>query len=204
VSTTTPTKTVQTALLAWQTVNGAAVAISSALDCASIFAAAVAIKVARTTSSAQSPSEPIVRIEASHKSSGTDSFVPIYQYQVATGSSVASTTFSGAASAAASSFGLSSGTNIAKGDILFLGDASASNYELVRVKAVSGGTITPEDALTNAHSSGATVTDQAEMVFPAFDLTPYRRIRAVVDNSNGNNNIIAEVSIVTLDNLSTT
>ena len=75
---------------------------------------------------------------------------------------------SGAVSAGATSFVVSSATNIAVGDLLYLGDSSAANWEIVRVKGVSGTTITPEEAVTFAHANGAAVTDQAETVSPAF------------------------------------
>jgi hypothetical protein len=83
----------------------------------------------------------------------------------AAGASIANTTLNGAVSAAASSFVVTANTNMAAGDVLFLGDSSTSNYELVHVKAVSGTTITPEENVTFAHANGAIVTDQAELYY---------------------------------------
>lgn len=195
---TTPTKTTQTALLAWQDVASAAQVIGTALAVGSIWAAAVAIRLGRATGSAFTAGWPNVRIEASPLTSGGN-WIPIFSYQMALGSSIANTTLSASASAGAGTISVTSATNIAVGDILFLGDSSASNYELVRVKGVSGTTITLEENLLNSHANGALVTDQAEMVFPQLDLSAYQRVRAVCDNANSGQGIKVEVQIVTFD-----
>lgn len=195
---TTPTKSLQTDLIAWQDVASAAQVIGSGLNVAAIWAAAVFIRLARATGSAFTAGWPNVRIEVSPNTSGGP-WAPIFSYQMALGASIANTTLNGSVSANASSFVVTSATNIAAGDILFLGDSSASNYEIVRVKSVSGTTITPEENVVNAHANGALVTDQAEMVAPSLDLSAYRQIRAVVDNAGSGQGIKAEVKLVTFD-----
>lgn len=194
----TPTKTTQTDLIAWQDIASAAQVFSSAFNCASIWAAAFAIRLARATGSSFTAGWPNVRIEASHASSGSI-WTPIFNYQMALGSSIVNTTLSAGITAGASTFSVTSATNIAVGDILFLGDSSASNYELVRVKGVSGTTITPEEAVVNNHANGSLVTDQAEMLFPMLDLSAYMRVRAVVDNANSGQGIKAEIKLITFD-----
>ena len=195
----TPSKTVQTALIAWQDIASAAEVISSAFDCSSKWAGACDIRIGRRTGSAFTAGSPNIRIEASIQTTNKD-WTPIFIYQPIVGTNIANTTLNGAVTAGASTFVVTSATNIAVGDILFLGDASAANYELIRVKVVSGTTITPEDVLLFDHANAAIVTDQAEMALtPALDLSCYNRIRTVVDNLSSGQNISVQVTLVTFD-----
>jgi len=197
---TVPTKTVQTALLAWQDVASNAQAISSSFDCSSKWSGSFGISIARRTGTAFTAGWPNVRIEASKKASPDNaSWIPLYTYQPNIGGAIVNTTLSGAVSANASTFVVASATNIAKGDILFLGDSSTSNYELVRVKSLSGTTITPEQNVVFAHANSAIVTDQTEVVFPALDLKGYVYIRAVADNAGSGQDISVEVTLTTFD-----
>lgn len=197
---TIPTKTVQTALLAWQDVSSTAQVISSSFDCSGKWSGAIGISLARRTGTAFTAGWPNIRIEASKKASPDNaSWIPIFTYQPGVGSNIVNTTLNGAVSANASTFVVTSATNIAIGDILFLGDSSASNYELVRVKSLSGTTITPEANVVNAHANSAIVTDQAEMAFPAIDLKEYVQLRAVADNANSGQAISVEVTLTTFD-----
>lgn len=196
---TAPNKTVQTDLLAWQDVASGAQAISSAFDCSGKYAASCGIFIGRQTGTAFTAGSPNVRIEARVASS--DQWVPIYTYQPQVGSSIANTTQSSSVSAGATSFAVASATNIAAGDLLYLKDTTASNYELVRVKSIVSTTITPEEAVLKNHNSGGQVTDQAECVFPAFDVTPYTAVRAVVDNVGSGQGIAARVTLTTWDSV---
>lgn len=199
MATITPNKTANASLLAWQDIATANVIVGSAQDVSAKYAAAFSVKIARRSGTAFTAGWPNIRIEASGKTSGTDDWIPIVQLQPAIGVSVANTTLNGAVSAAATSFVVTSATNIAAGDILFLGDASTANYELVRVKSLSGTTITPEEAVTYAHANAAIVTSQPEIYFPAVDLTPYVRVRAIGDNANSGQSISVEVTMTTND-----
>lgn len=199
MATITPNKTVGTSLLAWQDVATANVVVGSALDVSTKYAIACQIRIGRRSGTAFTSGWPNIRIEGSVKSSGTDHWTPLYSIAPALGTSIANTTLNGAVSANASTFVVTSATNIAAGDILFLGDTSTTNYELVRVKSLSGTTITPEENVTNAHANAAICTDQAEMYFPSFDLGPYSRIRAVCDNANSGQSISVEVLCTTFD-----
>lgn len=195
----TPAKTIAASLLAWQDIASGAVAISSAQNVATAWAAAFSIRLARKSGTAFTAGWPNVRIEASAKSSGNDHWTPLFAVQMAVGASIANTTLNGAVSAAASSCVVTSATNIAAGDLLLLGDASAANYELVRVLSVASTTVTFEEACSNAHSNGAVVTDQAEVYFPAVDLSTYSRVRAVCDNAGSGQTIAVEVLMNTFD-----
>lgn len=197
----TITKTQGTSLLAWQDVATANVVVGSASDVSTKFAATIFVFLGRESGSAFTSGWPNVRIEGSAKSSGTDAWVPLVTFQMAIGSSIANTTANGAISAAASTFVVSSASNIAAGDLLFLKDSSTANYEIVRVKSVSGTTITPEENVTNAHASGQQITDQAETYVAQIDLTAVGRIRAVCDNAGSGQSIAVQVLMVTGDSV---
>jgi hypothetical protein len=175
--------------------------VNSAVDVSTKFAATIFIRLGRLTGSAFTAGWPNIRIEASYKSSGDNSWGALVPFQPAVGSSIAATTLNGAVSAGASSFVVTSATNIAAGDILFLGDSSSANYEIVRVKSVASTTITPEENVVNSHTTGAVVTDQAEIYVAQLDLLAIGRIRAVVDNIGSGQGIKVEVGIVYADSV---
>jgi len=194
----TPTKTVQTQLQAWlEFTAGAAPTFSTPFDCSTILSAAIGIRIARKTSSAFTAGSPNIRIEASIGTTGP--WIPIYTYQPAVGASIAATTLNGSVSAAASTFVVTSATNIAAGALVYLGDTSSANWELVRVKGVSGTTITPEEAVVFSHANAAVVSTQAEEIFPTVDLMQYKKIRSVIDDIGSGQNIYAEISLITCD-----
>lgn len=202
MATTTATKTQATSLVAWADIATANVTVGTAQDVSTKFGASFNIQIGRRSGTAFTAGWPNIRIEASGKSSGNDAWIPLWTYQCQVGSSIANTTLNGAVSAGATSIVVAAATNIAAGDILYLdGDTDAGN-ELVRVKSVSGTTITLEEACTYAHASGNAVTDQAESVFPALNLTPYGRVRAVVDNAGSGQTIACQVLMTTFDSLS--
>lgn len=203
MSTTNPSKTQGTSLLAWQDIATANTVISSVSSVGSKLSAAVYITLARRSGTAFTTGWPNIRIEASAKSSGNDSWFPLSIFQPAVGASIANTTLNGAVSAAASTVTVTSATNIAAGDMLFLGDTSTANYEAVRVKSISGTTVTPEEVVTYGHANSAIVTDQVEKYFAQYDLTSISRIRAVCDNANSGQSISVEVLMTTGDSLVT-
>lgn len=195
---TSPNKTVQSALIAWMDIASAAVVLSSAFNCAAIWGAALAIRLGRRTGTAFTDGWPNIRVDASPFTSGSV-WLPIYTYRPAVGLNIANTTLNGVVSMGATTFVVNAATNIAIGDLLFLGDPTPSNYEIVRVKSLSGTTITPEEPVVNAHATAALVTDQAEMVFPPLDLSTYVRLRVAVDNSNSGQAISIDVQLLTFD-----
>lgn len=200
---TTPTKTNQTDLLAWQDVASGADVIGTAFDCSGVFAAGFTIKVGRQTSTAFTAGYPNILIEVSTKSSGNDEWVPIYSFQPAVGASIATTTLNGAVAGGDTTINLTSATNVAANDLLFLGHTTTvANYELAVVKSLSSTTVTLNQACANAHDSGAKVSDQAEQVTFMLDLTGYLRVRARANDNGSGQGIFVEVTLTTLTNLS--
>lgn len=194
-----PNKTIASQPLAWTTVTSGSVNVGSAIDVSSKWAAAFGIRIARRSGTTFTAGWPNIRIEYSTSSGVNNSWIPLYTYQPQIGASIANTSLSGAVSVGASTFAVTSATNISVGDLLFLGDSSTGNFEIVRVKSVSGTTITPEEVIVNAHANGAIVTDQAEIVTPQFDLSMITRLRCVVDNANSGQDISVEISLITQD-----
>lgn len=196
-------KTQGTSLLAWQDITNTNIVVGTAADVSTKLAATVLIWVARNPAAGAFTSGwPNIRIEVSAKSSGNDAWIPVASFQPAVGATLANTTLNGAVSANASSFVVTANTNIAAGDLLFLGHTTTpANYEVVRVKGVSGTTITPEENVTNAHDTTAVVTDQAEEYVAQIDLTGVGRIRAVADNAGSGRTISVQVLMVTGDSI---
>lgn len=198
-----PNKTANISLFAWADVASAAVPIGSELDVSDKFELGVNIRVGRRSGTGFTAGWPNIRIEGSYRASGNNCWFPLFIHQPAIGTSIANTTLNGAVSAAATTFVVTSATGIAVGDLLFLGDSSAANYEIVRVKAVSGTTITPEDAIVNAHANGAIVTDQAEIVGVQMSVANVQRVRVVVDNAGSSRDIAVEVIGGSMDTVGT-
>lgn len=188
------TKTTGVSILAWQQVANQASATGTitGLPTTSL-GLGLTIHLARQSGSAFTAGWPNVRVEVSSKSSGDDAWAPVATYQPAAGAALVNTTLSSAVSASATTVPVASATNIAAGDILFLGDSSSSNWELDRVKSVSGTTITLEEACTYNHSSGAAVYDQSEIYCCTVDLLGFTRARVVVDNGNGGQTVAVRV-----------
>lgn len=139
-----------------------------------------------------------MRVDGSTKASpGNGDWIPLYSYPVGQGASVAKTTLNGATSVGASTFVVTSATGLAVGNLVFLGDASTANYELCEILAISSTTITPKYTLQKAHSNGATVSNQAEWVFPKIGLQEVVAVRAIADNTNGGVTFSTEVSMIT-------
>jgi hypothetical protein len=193
-----PVKTAGRTLLAWQDVTTGAVAVGAVLDVSTLYGGNVFVQLGRRSGVAFTAGQPNVRIQASPKASGTDCWLDAVVFQPNVGASIVNTTLNGAVSAGATSFTLTSATNVAVGDVLFLkGDTDAGN-ELVKVKTVAGAVITPWEAVTNAHASGNAVTDQAEEYQASLDLTGIVRLRAVVENASGQT-VAVQVLVSTWD-----
>jgi hypothetical protein len=198
----TPVKTIQT-LSAWADITaGNAPTFSSWIDVSTKWSGLALISIGRRTGTAFTAGSPNIRIETSKKSSPDNaSGIVVASYQPGLGTSIVNTTLNGAVSASDATFVVTSGSNIAAGDLIFLGHSSTSNYEIVRVKGVSGTTITPEAAVVFAHANSALVTDQAEMAAIPLDLKEHLQIRSVIDNISSGQNISAEVILITFDSM---
>lgn len=201
-TTFTPTKTNQTDLLAWQDVASAAYVEGSAFDCSAAFGASISIKLGRQTSTAFTAGSPNIRIQGSIKSSGLDQWVDLFVFQPAVGTSIAQTTANGAISANASTYVVTSASNIAAQDLMFLGHTTdTTKYEILRVKSISSTTVTPIHNVVNAHDSGCKISDQAEELLVALSLDGVMRIRAVADNIGSGQGIYVEVGMTTFTNI---
>jgi hypothetical protein len=198
-TTITPVKTSNLSLLNWQDVANGDVIVGSAFDVSTIYALAVQIRMGRLSSGNFNEGWPVVRIEGSVTTGGNDHWAPIAMIQFNPGLLIANTTLNGAVSSGATSFNVNISTYIAVGDILFLGDTAPTNYELVRVKGISGTTITVEEPVTFSHADGAIVTNQAEMYYPAFDVSAYLRVRAVFNNAGSGRSVAIEVLASSMD-----
>ena len=192
------TKTVGNSHLAWQDIAANAVATGVAIDITTLRAIAFHVLLGRAGGTAFSTNYPTLRFEASGKSTGNDAWIPLLHLQPAVGASIANTTLNGAVSAGATTCIVTLATNIAIGDSLFLGHTTlTANYELVRVKAISGTTVTFEEACTNAHDTAALVTSQPERYWEPFDVSPYTRGRTVIDNAGNAQALRAQVLYTT-------
>jgi len=196
----TPSKTVATSLLAWQDIASAAQVISSVVNVTTVWAIAFMIQLARGTGAAFTAGWPTIRIEASGKASGNDTWIRLLTLQPDIGASIVNTTLNGAVAAGATTAVMTATTNMAIGDRLFLGHTTdVTKYEIVSIKSISGSTITFEEACTNAHDTGALVTDQPFEQFPTLDMSLYSRVRIVIDNANSGQAIKAQVLYNTFD-----
>ena len=200
MSTTNLTKTIGTVVTDW----AAAIAAGDQAGHSAIqtvtnnIAASFGIALARSTGSAYTVG-PKVRIEAYYQG-----WKQLDAFRMAVGESIANTTLNGAVSADDPTCVVTSATNIAAGDILFLGDASAANYEIVRVKSVAGTTVTFEENCVNAHDSGAQVTDQAEIYsLGPYDLSTFASVRVILDNVGAGQGVYFRSIINTLDSVAT-
>jgi hypothetical protein len=205
MATTNLTKTIATVVTDWATAIAAdAQAGHTAIQTVTNkLAASFGVALARSTGSAYTVG-PKVRIEASYHGSNNQAWRQLDAIQMAVGASIANTTLNGAVSANAATFVVTSATNIAAGDILFLGDASAANYEIVRVKSVSGTTVTPEENVVNSHTTGAQVTDQAEIYsLGPYDLSTFARVRVILDNVGTGQGVYFRSIMNTLDSVAT-
>ncbi len=194
-----PSKTIQTAMLAWQDIATGSQVISSVVDCSSIWAASFGVRIGRQSATAFTAGWPNIRFEASYLSSGNAAWIPLFTLQPPIGATVGKTTLNGAVSAGASTLTLTSATNFVQGDIIYVGDSSTANYEIVRCKSIASTTVTFEEVCTYAHTNSAIVSNQAFLACPSADLTSYKRVRCVADNANGGITISIEVALITMD-----
>jgi hypothetical protein len=195
-------KTTGTEVLAWATTATAAVTESSVQDVSTKVTARLIIHMGRASGTAFTAGWPLVRVEVSGADTGDDAWAPTLVFAMPIGASIASTTANGAITATDTACSVASATNIAAGDVLFLGHTTdPTKYEIVRVKSISGTTVTFEEACTYDHDSGCAITDQAEIMTGEIALDTIERLRVVVDNSNGGQSVHCRVIMNTLDSV---
>ena len=207
MTTTTLTKTAAQALLAHTQQATAAITVGSAVDVSSKVGPATAlVKMGRTVSTALT-NEVKFRLEVSAKTSGTDEWVPLYEWSSANGKTAASsTTLNGATTAGNTTTVLTSGTGFTAGDLCYIRETGTpANSEWSRELSVSTNTVTWEEPQTRNHTTGIACTDLAEMWAIPFDVSGLVRVRLIVDTASAASGQTVDVIayLITADSAST-
>lgn len=168
-------------LFALASTAASSVALSSALDVSTAMGGLVYVRFGRRSATAAGAGVNI-RLEASHATSGDNSWYPFAQYVTAFAACEAEA-LTGTVAAAQAVLTLASTTNLTAGDLIFIDNGTIANSEWGRVKSIVANTsVTIEDNLVNAQT-GATIYDAAEIYTPAEIPAGAMRIRLVADGS---------------------
>jgi hypothetical protein len=194
------TKTQGTSLITLQQVASNMVVVSGVQDVSTKLAATIYIHLGRddTAGNLSNPAE--FRLEGSAKSSGNDQWFPLAiarsNINVPEAEAVTATV-----SAGQKLITMSSTTNYAVGQHVFIKNTTLANSEFGRIKDVDTNTsITVIDDLTNAQT-GSTVYNRAELFTMQVDLTSVGRIRLVADCSSTGRTTIVEALMTTGDSI---
>lgn len=166
----------------------------TALDVSADYEGAVRILVGRSTGTAWTV-PPIIRLEASFATSPDETqWALIDKFSPALGNAIGSTTVSGTASAGATTFVLTSNTNFASGNLLFLKNGTLANSEWRRGSLATSTYTT--DAPLVFPQTGSSVLNQAEE-FPLYilSLLGINKLRISVDNFGTGQAIIVKATI---------
>ena len=207
MTTTTPSKTVGTALLACTNQATAVVTVGSAIDVSGKFAAAISVKLGRHSVVTALAAQVKFRLEASF-SAVNDEWIPIQEWTSGTATTAcnAPTVNDAGFAAADTTFTISSATGITAGDILFFYESGTiANSEWARVAGVSGTTITLEEPITRGHTNAIYCCDYGEVWAFYVNVEPYKRVRLVVDTASSASTTACAVIgwLNTLDSLGT-
>lgn len=168
-------------LFALASTAASSVALSSALDVSTAMGGLVYVRFGRRSATAAGAGVNI-RLEASHATSGDNSWYPFAQYVTAFAACEAEA-LTGTVAAAQAVLTLASTTNLTAGDLIFIDNGTIANSEWGRVKSIVADTsVTIEDNLVNAQTD-ATIYDAAEIYTPAEIPAGAMRIRLVADGS---------------------
>lgn len=193
------TKTVQTALLAIQSVAASSVALSSAFDCSTKLGGMIHVRFGRRAATAAGAGVNI-RLESSRSTSGDNSWFPFAQFTTAF-AACEGEAVNGTVNAGTAVVTVASTTNLTAQDIIFIDNGTIANSEWGRVKSISAGvSVTIEDVLVNAQT-GATLYDSAEIYPPVAVPEGAVRIRAVADGSLFTQAFAIEVNLITIDSI---
>lgn len=175
------------------------VAISSALDVSTKLGGLVYVRFGRRSATAAGAGVNI-RLEASHASSGDNSWFPFAIFTTAFAACEAEAV-SGTVSAGTNVITVASTTNLAAGDVIYIDNGTIANSEWGRIKSIVTNTsITIEDNLINAQT-GATIYDTAEIYAPVAIPEGAYRIRAVLDGALFTQAFAAEIRYTTIDGI---
>ena len=196
----TYSKTVQTALLALQSVASQSVAAGSASDVSGKLGGLAHARFGRRSASAAGASVNI-RLESSSKTSGDNSWFPFAQFS-SNFAATASQAVSGTVNSGTNVITVASTTNLPVGTVVFIDNGTMANGEFGRVKSlVTNTSITIEDNLVNAQTS-STIYTGAEIYSPVSIPPEAVRVRAVADGSLFTQAFAVEVNLLTVDGLS--
>lgn len=199
-ATLTPTKTVQTALLALQTVAASTVVKSSAFNMAGLFGGLVFARFGREADTAAGAGVNI-RFECSFASSGDNSWVPfaIFTTQFAATTHQVNTT---QANSGQATILATTTTNLTAGSLMFVFNGTIANAEWIRVKTLTASTsIVVEDNLVNTIPITTSMFNAAEL-FPPFPVPEgAQRIRVVADGSLFTQAFAIDAYLDTFDNV---
>jgi len=190
-------KTVQTDLIALQSVAANTVVISSAVDVSSCLGGLIHARFGRRSATSGTAGVNI-RLESSSAASGDNSWHPFAQFTTAF-AACEGEAVSGTVSSGTSVITVASTTNLTAGDIIFIDNGTIANSEWGRIKSIVAATsVTIEDNLVNAQT-GSTIYDAAEIFPPVAIPAGAVRIRAVIDGANFTQAFAIEVGLITID-----
>lgn len=194
-----PTKTLSVALLSPATVANNSRAVGTAVDVSGVHTLGLTMWLGRANGTAHASQWAQIVVEGCPSDTDNSMFAPIAILQMPAGASIANTTTNGAISAAATSFVVTSATNIAAGALLYVGDSTAANWEIVRVQSITSTTVTIDGAFQFAHATGQVVTSQAERVtIPSIDITGLARVRVACLNQSGQSVYASALGVTTV------
>jgi hypothetical protein len=200
MATASPNKTVQTDLLAIQSVAANSVAISSAFDMSGkLEGGLIHVRFGRRSATAAGAGVNI-RLESSSATSGNNTWFPFAVFTTAFATAEAEAV-SGTVSSGTNVITVASTTNLAAADVIFIDNGTIANSEWGRVKSISANvSVTIEDNLVNAQT-GATLYDSAE-IFPPVQVPKQAvRIRAVADGASFTQAFAIHVALMTYDSV---
>jgi len=163
MATTVPTWTEQGALLASTSITATNTSRTT-VNLRSVYGARLFIAIGRTNATAYTGNAPTVIVRPYPTSAGTINFrAPATQHSFQCGSVTAvAPTISGAVSAAATSFAVSSATGLTVGDLMCLSPGDSGQEEWIRISRINSTTIYPDAPVLNAHDNADTATNQAD------------------------------------------
>jgi len=192
-------KTVQTALLAIQSVAASSVAISSAFDMSTKLGGIISVRFGRRAVTAAGAGANI-RIEASSATSGDNTWYPLATFTSAF-AVCEGEALTGTVAAGQKVLTLSSTTNLTAGDVIFIDNGTIANSEWGRIKSIVASTsVTLEDDLVNAQTS-STIYDLAEIYSPVSIPEAAMRIRVVADGSLFTQAFSVNATLMTIDSI---
>jgi len=186
-------------LFALASTAASTVAISSAVDVSTKMGGLIYVRFGRRSATAAGAGANI-RLEASHASSGDNTWYPFAIFTTAF-SACEAEAVSGTVAAGTNVITVASTTNLTAGDIIYIDNGTIANSEWGRIKSIVTNTsVTIEDNLVNAQT-GATLYDAAEIYAPVAIPEGAARIRAVLDGASFTQAFACEIRYTTIDGI---